>query len=286
MKTRILTFFSLVIIAGTLTIWSCKKDDEEKVATKQDASALAKKDAVSNTAFNDVYSESEAVISDLEGDNYPAADTRKNSSINGSVVITVTKNSGNNTAFPKEITVIYTNYVSGNGIKKNGTVKITQSAKMRESGAIRVVTLDNFVVNDSIKLEGKVTISNLGLVNDKPSIKAQLSNGKVTFNRSGFYMTREFTRTITWESGFDPSSIFYIFDDVYSFNETVNGSTSNGFNYNSTTPVPLEYRIGDLCIKKGKINLTVGGMKAYFDFTRATCSEKIKLTIEGDSETI
>lgn len=276
MKTRILTFSSLVIIAGTLTIWSCKKDDE-KVVTKEDAVAITTKDAVSNSAYNDIYSESEAILSNLELNNYPAGSKKA-----GGLVITVTKNNGNTTAFPKEITVIYQSYTTNSGIKKNGTIKITQSAKMRENNAVRTVTLENFMVNDTIKLEGTLTITNLSAVNNKPTIKAELTNGKITFINSGYYLTRKFTRTITWESG--SGTPFNIFDDVYSFAESVQGSSSNGFSYSSTTAVPLEYKVGEFCIKKGKYEVNVENkVKAYLDFTRTTCLDKVKLIIEGDT---
>lgn len=278
MKTRILTFFSLVIIAGMLTIWSCKKDDE-KVVTKEDAVAITTKDAASNSAYNDIYSESEAILANLEINNYPAGSKKV-----GGKVVTVTKNNGNTTAFPKEITVIYQSYTTNSGIKKNGTIKITQSAKMRESGAIRTVTLENFLVNDTVKLEGTLTITNMSAVNNKPSIKVELTNGKITFMNSGYYLTRKLTRTITWESGFEPASLLNIWDDVYSFSETVQGSSSNGFGYSSTTTIPLEYKIGELCIKKGKYEVNVENkVKAYLDFTRTTCLEKVKLIIEGDT---
>ncbi len=276
MKTRILTFFSLVIIAGMLTVWSCKKDDE-KVVTKEDAVAITTKDAASNSAYNDIYSESESILSNLELNNYPAGSKKS-----GGLVITVTKNNGNTTTFPKEITVIYQNYTTNSGIKKNGTIKITQSAKMRENNAVRTVTLENFTVNDTIKLEGTLTVTNMSAVNNKPTIKAELTNGKVTFTNSNYYITRKFTRTITWESGSD--SPLNIFDDVYSFAESVQGTTSNGFSYSSTTTIPLEYKIGEWCIKKGKYEVNVENkLKAYLDFTRTTCLEKVKLIIEGDT---
>ncbi len=276
MKTRILTFFSLVIIAGTLTVWSCKKDDE-KVVTKEDAVAITTKDAASNSAYNDIYTESESILSNLEMNNYPAGSKKS-----GGLVITVTKNNGNTTAFPKEITVIYQSYTTNSGIKKNGTIKITQSAKMRDNGAVRTVTLENFTVNDTIKLEGTLTITNMSAVNNKPTIKAELTNGKITFINSGYYLTRKLTRTITWESG--SGTPFNIFDDVYSFAENVEGSSSNGFSYSSTTTVPLEYKVGEFCIKKGKYEVNVENkVKAYLDFTRTTCLDKVKLIIEGDT---
>lgn len=281
MKQKHLLVLSMIVAAGVFTVWSCKKD-EDKTVTKADATVIAKNDAVSNAAYNDVYSESESIVSDLESNSYPASGSKKSASLTGSIVITVTKNNGNTTAFPKEITVIYDNYVTNSGIKKNGTIKITQSAKMRESGAIRTVILENFSVNDTIDLEGKVIITNMGLVSEKPTVKAELKDGKVSFD-NGYFVTREFTRTITWETG--SATLFNIWDDVYSFNETAHGSNSDGLSYSSETSVPLELKVSDFCIKKGKFKLDIEGvMTVYLDFTRETCWDKVKLIIEGDTE--
>lgn len=281
MKTKHLLLFSSVILAGIFTVWSCKKDDE-KVVTKEEAVSIAKKDAVSDAIYNDVYSESEEVLSALENNKYPASGSMKSASLIGSRTITVTKNNGDTTTFPKEVLIIYNGYTSNSGMKKNGTIKITQSAKIRKAGAIRTITLENFSINDTIQIEGKKTITNMGLVDGKPSIKSELVNGKVSFS-SGYYITRSFTRTITWVSGF--TTLFNIWDDVYSFEETAKGTSKNGFNYNSKTTVPLEYKVGDFCIKKGKIEVNIEGQKkVYLDFTRTDCVSKIKLIFEGEVE--
>lgn len=281
MKKKYLAF-SWIVVAGIIATISCTKE-EEKTVTKQDAAVIAKHDAVSDAAYNDIYSESEDVISSLENSKYNGSESLKSASVNGTRTITVTKNSGDTTVFPKEITVTYSNYITYNGIKKNGTLKITQSARMRKPGAVRTVTLENFTINDTIQLEGKKTITNQGFADGKFSIKEQLDNGKVGFS-SGDYITRNFTRTITVTGFITP---FNIWDDVYSFEETASGVAKNGISYTTKTTVPLEYKVGDLCIKKGQIEINVGGqIKATLDFTRTDCLSKVKLIIEGEVQDV
>lgn len=283
MKKNHLLFFSMMLVAAGLTFGSCKKD-EEKTVTKEDAVSIAKKDATSDAVYNDLYSESEEILSSLEMSKYPASGSQKSASQFGSRTVTVTKNHGDSTTFPKEILIIYDSYTSVSGIEKNGTVRITQTARIRKAGAVRTVTLENFTINDTISVEGKKTITNQGLVNGKPTIKIELANGKLTF-ASGNYITRNFTRTTTWVEGF--TTPFNIWNDIYSFETVASGSTKNGLNYSSKTTVPLEYKVGDFCIKKGKIEISVEGKKTvYLDFTRTDCLGKIKLTIEGDTENI
>lgn len=280
MKTKYLLIVSAVTVSGLLTFNSCKKDDD-KTVTKADAVAIAKIDANADVAYNEIYSITENILSDRESNSYPT-DAKKNASLTSGFTVTIDK-SGDVVNFPKTITIVFNNYIS-NGIKKNGTIRITQSAKIREANAVRTVTLENFVLNDTIQLEGKKTITNKGLVSEKPSIQVKLENGKISFNNNT-YITRNFTRTITWSEGSDTP--FNIFDDKYTFDQTAQGSSKSGLNYSTKTTVPLELKIGELCIKKGKIEINVEGKKTvYLDFTRTSCLNKVKLTLDGDTEEI
>jgi hypothetical protein len=284
MKTRRFVIISMMALTGIVGMWSCKDDDDDKTVTKEDAVVVAKNDAVSDAVYEDVYTESEEIMSDLESSKYPAAKSLKSTSMTGSRTVTVVKNSGDSTTFPKEIVIVYSGYQSYSGITKNGTIKVTQTERIRRANAVRTITFENFTVNDTIKVEGKTTVTNKGLVNGKPSIQVQLSDGKLTYS-SGYYVTRNFTRTITWVEGF--TTPFNIWNDVYSIETTSSGSTKNGFSYSTKTTVPLEYKVSDFCIKKGKIEVNVEGQKmVYIDFTRTDCANKIKLMIEGDTQEI
>ncbi|NJK94963.1 MAG: hypothetical protein HC905_08670 [Bacteroidales bacterium] len=249
MKKKYLALVSVIAVSGVVLFYSCKKDDE-KTATKSDAVTVASVNLKSDAVYNDLYAESEEILATLENSKYPAVSgSLKSATTNGSRVITVTKNSGDTAAasFPKEITIVYTNYISLNGIKKNGTIKITQSARIRKKDAVRTVSLDNFMMNDSILVEGKKTITNLGLVSGKPTMKVTLENGKITFSGK-YYITRSFTRTITWKEG--ALTPFLIWDDKFAIFEAAKGSSKDGFNYNTKTTDSLEFKLSDLCIKK------------------------------------
>jgi hypothetical protein len=279
MKKKNVLFFSVMIAVGVLTAWSCKKDDD-KTVTKEEAIAVAKNDVISDAVYDNIYNESEDVMSNLEKNKYPS-NSKKSAALSGTRNITVTKSAGDSATFPKEIVVIYSDYISNSGVKISGTVRITQSDKIRKANAVRTITLDGFKVNDSILVEGKKTITNLGLVNGKPSIKIELTNGKITYN-NGNYITRNFTRTITWNDGF--LTPFNIWDDVYTITTTGDGSSKSGYGFSAKTTEALEYKVGEFCIKKGKLEINVENKTVYVDYNRTDCLSKIKLIIEGSTE--
>jgi hypothetical protein len=281
MKRRILLSVFAVALTGIIVFISCKKE-ADKTVTNADAINVAQNDATSDAAYNDIYTESESSLSTLESNKYPASMLKKSGSMSGGFTVTVTKNAGDSTIFPKEIKIVYTDYTTNSGIKKNGTLLITQSDRIRKAGAIRTITLENFIINDTIQVEGKKTITNLGLVSGKPSIKIQLENGKLTFN-SGSSISRNFTHTITMDQGFDTK--FNIWDDAYSISGSADGTTKAGLNYNTTITEPLKLEIGSFCIKQGKLEINVEGKKTVvLDYTRTTCLQKVKATVEGISQ--
>ena len=207
MKKKNLLFFSVMIVVGMLTAWSCKKD-EDKTVTNQEAIAVAKDDISANIVYDNIYREVDDIMADLELDKYPAAGGYKKSS--STLSILVTKNPGDSTAFPKEIKVGFTNYLI-QAMKISGTINITQSARIRKVGAKRTVSLQDIVINDTLKVEGVKTITVNPPVDGKPNIKVELSGGKVTNTKTGNYITREFTRTITQTAGANTPLI--IWDD-------------------------------------------------------------------------
>lgn len=278
MKKKYLVALSVVVLTAVAVIYSCKKDDE-KTATKEQASAVTTTSLQSDAIFDDLYKTSESLMTDLETNNYSTAGTKKSASLTTCYTITVDK-PDNKVNWPKTITVTFNGCYSG-GLKKNGKIIITQSNKIRETDAVRTITLENFTINDTIMVEGKKTITNKGLVNGKPTAQIKLENGKITFNGK-YYITRNFTRTFTWKEGFSLESLFNIYDDVYAIYETASGSTKDGFNYSSVTTDSLEYKMFDYCIKKGKIKVNVGNKVVYVDFNRQTCSDPIKVSIDGE----
>lgn len=279
MKKNYLVVLSVITLSAAAIIYSCKKDDE-KTATKDEAATVTTTSLQSDAIYEEVYKSSEEIMTNLEFYNYNSSNSKKSFNLGSCYTIEVDK-PGNTSNWPKTIKITFNNCKSYSGMTRNGKLIITQSAKIRENGAVRTITFENFTINDSILVEGTKTITNKGLVNGKPTIQVKLENGKLTFNGKR-YITRNFNRTITWKEGFSLESLFNISDDVYAIHETANGSTKDGFNYSSVTTDSLEFNMNAFCIKKGKIELTVGGKKAYVDFTRQSCSDPIKVIIDGN----
>lgn len=276
-KTIFLTVFTVALM-GVFVFISCKKEDNKTVTTA-DAILIAQEDANSDAAYNDIYTESESALSTLESNKYPASLLQKSGSLTGGMTITVTLHPGDSTIFPKNIDIVYSDYTTNSGIKKNGTIHITQSDRIRKVGAVRTITLENFIINDTIQVQGTKTITNQSLVSSKPSIRIQLKDGKLIFN-SGNYITRNFDRTITMDQGADTK--FNIWDDVYLFSGTASGTTKAGLNYSTTITDPLKLEIGSFCIKQGKLQINVEGKKTVtIDYTRTTCLQKVKVSVDG-----
>jgi hypothetical protein len=279
MKKKYLVVLSVAVFSAAAIVYSCKKDDE-KTATTAQATEVVSTSLQANAIFDELYKSTEEVMTDLEADDYPSAGTKKSASLVTCTTVTVDKY-GNKLTWPKTITISYNNCSGSSRLKKSGSIVITQSNKIRETGAVRTITLQNFTINDTILVEGKVSITNKTAVAGKPTIQVKLENGKITFN-GGRYITRNFNRTITWKDGFSTlEELLNISDDVYAIYETASGSTKDGFSYNSVTTDSLEYKLMYDCIKKGKIEINTGGKKAYVDFTRQSCSDAIKVSIDG-----
>lgn len=276
MKSRVLFFLSLIIFTGTVTIWSCKKDDE-KTATKEEAVAVTKSNLNADYIYDDLYKSTEDIMIDLELNKYPAGSSKKSI---GCFTYSIDK-PGDTLNFPKKITITYNN-CNSNGLKKNGKIIITQNKKIRKPGAIRTITMENFIINDTIQVEGKKTIENRTAVNGKPTIQVTLENGKLTFSEKT-HITRNFTRTITWTEGYQLLSLLDLSDDKYAIYQKASGSTKEGIKYSSVTTDSLVFKLTDMCIKKGKIEMNVGSNKVYVDLNRTNCWDKIKIIIGPDT---
>lgn len=280
MKKKNLLFFSVMVVVGMLTAWSCKKD-EDKTVTSQEAIAVAKEDISANILYDNIFREVEDIMTDLEWDKYPAAGGYKKSGTNLSIL--VTKNAGDSTLFPKEIKVGFSDYYI-QGRKVSGNINITQSERIRKVGAKRTVSLQNITFDDTLKVEGVKTITVISPVNGKPAMKVELSGGKVTNTKNNKYITREFTRTITQTEGAKTPLI--VWDDYYSIESNGSGSNNNGFGFSAKTTEPLVFGVASLCTDKGKIEIKVENKTVYVDFNREYCSDKIKFVVEGTVEEV
>ncbi len=265
---------------------SCKKDNNTSGTdvTKEDAYAAAQDDATAGDSYDEVYNESEDVVSTEESNSYSNSPDLKSVSSSGTRKVTVTKGSGDSAVYPKTITVEFSNWIGKNGRKKNGIISITQSAKMWKKDAVRTILLSDFVINDSIKIEGLKTVTNKGLVAGKFTIEVKLQDGKVTNLNSGKFITREFTRTRIWDNNSTP---LWIWDDSYTITGTASGINKKGYSYTSTIAVanPLLIKIGCPWIRSGVITIVVEEKKTIsIDFGNGNCDKKFTVTVDGESK--
>jgi hypothetical protein len=286
MKTRNFNYLMALVFFGMVVMVSCKKEDNSTVAvTKEDGYSVAQDVATAGDSYDEVYNESDEVVALEEGNKYANSSDLKSASATGTRKVTVTKGGGDSTVYPKTITIEYTNWVGKNGRKKNGTITITQSAKMWKAGAIRTITLTAFVINDSIKIEGVKTITNKGLVNGKPTIEVKLEDGKVTNLNTAKYVSCEFTRTRTWSQGFDTP--LWIWDDIYTITGSASGINKKGLSYTSTISEtnPLEIKVGCPWIRKGTITIVIEASKTVvIDFGSGSCDKKFSVTVDGEAK--
>lgn len=264
-----------MIVVGVTTILlfsSCSKDD--KTTTNSDVESIAINNVAANDAFNDVYAESEDVVTTEQSSNFANASLQKSTSTNGrSVAVSI--------ASDTTITITYNAYTAPNGRKKDGTIIVKQSGKMWEKNARRTFTLQNFTLNDSLLIEGTAIITNLGLVNFKLTLAFDIQDAKVTNLNTGNWIAYNHNYTLTWDRGSVLSSIW---DDTFIVKGLGEGSNHNGHKYTITISDsnPLFMRPGCPWIIQGETELVVNEDKsATIDFGIGVCDGKFTISMDG-----
>lgn len=265
----------LVWMMSGLTIISvftaCSKED--KALTSSDVESIAINNVAANDAFNDVYAESEDVVSAEQASNFASASLQKSASTSGrSVAVSI--------ASDTTITITYNGYTAQNGRKKDGIIIIKQSKKMWEKNAKRTLTLQNFTINDSLLIEGTTTVTNLGLVNFKLTLELNIQDAKVTNLNTGNWLAFNNTYTLTWDMG---SNLASIWDDTFIIKGQGEGSNHSGHKYTITISDknPLFMRPGCPWIIQGGTELVVNGDKsATIDFGIGVCDSKFTISLD------
>jgi hypothetical protein len=159
MKKQYLTFGLVALFGCSLLVVSCNKDENAQLSNSS-ALTVAEDDANSDNLFDDVYSEMDETVTDLETEKYEVTSSiLKSAAVEGSKTITVSTPDTVN--FPKTITIQYSNWTDMAGRVKNGTIIIVITGKYRTIGASKTVTFQNFTI-DSVLIEGTHTVENLG----------------------------------------------------------------------------------------------------------------------------
>lgn len=239
--------FGIALSLLVLLVTSCRKENSTVLATTQQVS-------------EDV-SELETLVQDAEDEADVMVESRGGSPTNDCPTVTMSNTLG---SYPNDITVDFgtEGCVGQDGRIRKGKVLLSISDNISNEGAVRVVTLEDYFVND-IHIEGARTLTNTGL-NDA---------GNLTFSRVVTDAAITFTdgSTATWEGAHtieqvDGAATVTVLDNVYEISGGANGVNRQGKVWTSEITSPLRHRVTCRFMVSGIRSITVDGHTATLDY--------------------
>ncbi len=268
---------------GILLLLSCERDKDR---LSDEIVTLAETEAINNAIFEEIDGTVESAMATLDLNEYSASSV-KSTSADACPVITV--DHPDTTYFPKIVTIDYGDGCSlifnNDTITRKGKIMITVTNRYFVTGAKRIITFDNFYIND-VKVEGTRTITNLGL-NEKEHLtfSIKLENGKITFSDDR-YVTCESERMREWARLSDWSK-----DTVY-ITGWINGTNINGDNYTCEIDKPLVL-IHCLVFNRrwtivdGSLVITIGNESPIvIDYGDGTCDRRMEISKDNKSRSV
>jgi hypothetical protein len=191
--------------------------------------------------------------------------------------VEITREKPDDAEFPVIITIDF-----GDGctswfynVVKSGKVIITITGKLHEEGSQRIVTFDEFFVNDN-QIEGIFTLTNLG----NASYSWTLVDGKIT-TPEGNVITRNSERFRTRIEGGDTPERR---DDVFEITGSAYGETLKGHTYTMNITTPLIRSLDCFWITSGTIEKVIDEtMVIIIDFGDGEC-DNIATKKVGDED--
>jgi len=278
MKTSKLFLNALMLLtAASLTLTSCKKEEEDS-----DTSA-ASDNALAESTFQDATN-----IADEAGsgslNNYRLGEDE------GSLLstcATVTRDSANHSD-PDTITVDFgaTNCMCADGRNRRGKIIITYTGTYRSPGSSWTIGFDNYFVNDN-QVTGTKTVTNNGPNTAGHLVYAINVNGSIILANNGGTISWTSTRQREWTAG---ESTPQWNDDMYSITGSANGTNANGntFTVQITSPLIRNMALG--CRRhfvQGTFELTPQNKPTRtVDFGSGACDDLATVTINNNTYTI
>ncbi len=179
--------------------------------------------------------------------------------------------------YPKTITIDYGDGCEAfNEMVKSGQVIITVTGPREEAGSQKIVTFNNFSVNDHA-IEGTRTFTN----NGDNSYTVVLEDGKIT-TPEGEEMTRNSTRTKSLVEGADTDTRE---DDAWQVTGSASGVNAEGLSWSKSITSPLTISAGCRYIVSGIVqSQTEGESLKVVDFGNGTCDNLYTITQDGETE--
>lgn len=259
------------LFAGIL-LQSCKKDNDTADTTSMQTTA---EDLVS---YNDLSEYTDYEIDVLVGDAFTSGSEVSDRGACPTVTFAQPKGT-----WPNTITLDY----SPDGCDKDGhtfkgQIVIEQSNKMTIAGAERVVTFNNFSINN-VKIEGTRTLTNEGPNATGQPVWSKTADETFTFP-DGSTATYSTDRTRTLINGADTPTHL---DNVWSIEGSSTGTNRKGETYTATITTPLMKRFLCPWIAEGVIKFEHDGKMRTLDFGDGTCDRDAVLTLnDGTTKNI
>jgi hypothetical protein len=283
MKSKNLVSVLSIVLIAMITMISCEKNKSIEtidVATAED-------DAILDMAYDDVFSEVDAVMNTMDMVGYEIPALKSGLAVFETCkVITVEQPDG--AFFPRIVTIDYGEGCTVGKRTRKGKIIITVSGRMWEERSIRVVTMEDFYVNDH-KIEGTRTVTNQGRHIDgeyegKIYFSVVLDRAKV-ITADDLTITKQVNRTRTFVEGED--SKWDTRDDIWYIEGTATGTNRNGVAYTREITSPLWKERGCRFITQGTVLISAEGRPdAILDYGEGECDPVATVTVGEEVRTI
>jgi len=269
----------LSFFTGSILLVSCEKNDGK--VTDQDTE-MADDESVMTLMFDQAFTESDMALEQLEYNwKHPSG---LKSVLDTCPVIYVNHN--DSTYWPKTVTIDFGSAGCEGpfGNIRKGKIIINISNRYLKQGSVRIVTFEDFYVND-FKVEGTKTIINEGR-NDDGFIyfNVELTGGKIT-TPAGKQITHEFSKTWTWIEG--DQTPRWRWDDKYLIEGHASGINRFGISYTRTITTPLLVAPSCRWVMSGIAEIQPEDRPLItLNFGNGECDNVGTITVDGETKEI
>lgn len=264
MKTNQIKVNLITLALGSLVLFSCTKEDTGVVTTAE--SELMAGRSISTEV-------DEAV------DNATFQPMPKTSLFDPCVIIS---NSAEDGAFPNTITLDFGEGCTGqNGKVKSGKIIITVTDFMKNVGAMRTISFENFYVNGNQVTGQKLTVNNGE--NESGNVVMVTTNQVSMTNENGEIMMREGQREREWIAGFSTEDRS---DDEFLVTGSFSGTRPNGGTMTREIIDPLHISYSCKYPLSGVAAMSCSRGEATVDFGNGVCDNEAEVTRNGNTEVI
>ncbi len=251
-----LKIYSLGILI--ISFISCSKED--LVVDRELVNASADIEFTNETDFN----------SGIEAASDNSSFSDRNSDINSALAscATVTVDDATPGVFPKTFTIDYGTGCISNGITRSGSITVTLTDYIMNSGSITTIVRGNNYYINGRKVEGTIVYENTTTNTATPQWNRTITNGKIT-NNAGVVYNHSGTRTIKQIAGVSTLALLDNIYEVATGNHTV--SKNNGATLTVTIVQPLIKKYACAHISQGQLDLQGSVLDGVLDYGDNTC---------------